>query len=81
MLKLSPTNVYRSMTGDIKRQIKKVPAKDEIQNFWGCLWGQEVRHDREAPWIRLLKEEYCAVTRQEKYLISNEVLKKIIQRM
>ena len=80
MFKISPKKVYRSMKGECSGPVKEMPTKEETQNFWSSLWGKPVHHNKNAPWLQFLKEEYCVDATQEPYEITDEILNKILNK-
>jgi hypothetical protein len=32
--------------------VKKAPSEEDIENFWGAMYGEKVRHNEEANWIK-----------------------------
>ena len=40
-------------------------SKEEIQSSLSSLWGKEVKHKQEAPWIQVLRNDYCVEAQQE----------------
>ena len=81
MFLLTPKKVYRSMRGESTEPEKEMPTKEETQNFWKSLWGEPLQHNQDAPWIKILEEEYRVDARQQNYEITDEVLDKVINRM
>ena len=81
MFKISPKKVYRSLKGEYLGPVKEMPTKEETQNFWSSLWGKPVHHNKNAPWLQLLKEEYCVDATQEPYEITDKILDKILSKL
>ena len=81
MFKISPKKVYGSLKGECLRPVKEMPTKEETQNCWSSLWGKPVHHNKNAPWLQLLKEEYCVDATQEPYEITDEILDKILNKL
>ena len=81
MFKISPKKVYRSLKGECSGPVKEMLTKEETQNFWSSLWGKPVHHNKNAPWLQLLKEEYCVDATQEPYEITDEILDKILSKL
>ena len=65
MLRISPEKTYRSMKGENAEPVKVMPSNDETQSFCSFMWGKEVKHKQDAPWIQVLRHEYCVETQQE----------------
>ena len=59
MFKEAPKKVYRSMKGENSGPVKDMPTKQNVQDFWGRLWGTQVQHEIDTPWIETLRDEYC----------------------
>ena len=34
-----------------------LPAAEESERFWSSIWGSEVQHNKNATWLKELKEE------------------------
>jgi predicted 3-demethylubiquinone-9 3-methyltransferase (glyoxalase superfamily) len=32
--------------------VKNAPDKEEVENFWGEIYGEKVQHNEEACWIK-----------------------------
>ena len=53
------------MKGENAEPVKVMPSNDETQSFCSFMWGKEVKHKQDAPWIQVLRHEYCVETQQE----------------
>jgi predicted 3-demethylubiquinone-9 3-methyltransferase (glyoxalase superfamily) len=42
--------------------VKNAPDKEEVENFWGVIYGKKVQHNEEACWI---KDQYQKNPRME----------------
>ena len=73
MFRISPKKVYRS--------IKVISSKEEIQSFWSSMWGKEVKHKQDAPWIQVLRNEYCVEAQQEQYVITDDIFDEVLNRL
>ena len=73
-----PKSVYRSMKGNTIK-VKDMPNKDDIKAFWKSIWN--VKTDYNAPWINILKTNYCANVKQKDYKINLETLKKALSKI
>ena len=59
------------MKGENSEPVKVMPSKEETQSFRSSMWGQEVKHNQDAPWIQVLRNEYCVEAQQEQYVITD----------
>ena len=74
-------NVYRSIKGERAKPVSEMPTKQQINDFWGSLWGIPVQHNNEAPWLEKLRHEYCVTAKQKDYEITDEILDKALTKM
>ena len=44
------------------------PGVEESEQFWSNIWGNEVQHNKDAEWLKELKDE-CGETRQDDIVI------------
>ena len=58
-----------------------VPDAEESRIFWNDIWGQPVRHNENAEWLRTLEEELVDIGIQENIQINLIKLKKQITRI
>ena len=58
-----------------------VPDAEESRIFWDNIWGQPVRHNENAEWLRTLEEELVDIGIQENIHINMIKLKKQITRI
>ena len=58
-----------------------VPDAEESRIFWNNIWGQPVRHNENAEWLRTLEEELVDIGIQENIQINLIKLKKQITRI
>jgi hypothetical protein len=47
-----------------KYQWKKAPSKKDIENFWRAIYGEKVRHNEEANWIKNKREQNTCMERR-----------------
>ena len=45
------------------------PDAEESERFWSSIWGNEVQHNKDAEWLKELKDE-CGETRQDDIMIN-----------
>ena len=45
------------------------PDAEESELFWSSIWGNEVQHNKDAEWLKELKDE-CGETRQDDTVIN-----------
>ena len=43
--------------------------------------GKEVKHKQDAPWIQVLRNEYCVEAQQEQYVITDDIFDKVLHRL
>ena len=55
-----------------------MPTKEGMEGFWSSFWGKPTEHNKNSPWIKELKEEYCKEVHQKDYEITDEILNKIL---
>ena len=64
-----------------KERQTAVPDVEESRIFWNDIWGQPVRHNENAEWLRTLEEEQADIGIQENIQIDLIKLKKQITRI
>ena len=64
-----------------KERQTAVPDAEESRIFWNDIWGQPVRHNENAEWLRTLEEELVDIGIQENIQINLIKLKKQITRI
>ena len=67
--------IYTELNGGGNRS-SDVPGAEESRRFWGDIWSVEKEHDREARWLKDLKNESNGEHRQEMVRISVENVQK-----
>ena len=56
VFRVSPRTIYRQMKGQAAEKMKDMPTKQGLEEFWGKLWGTEIRHNTNATWLNILRE-------------------------
>ena len=59
--------VYQEFNGMSKNE-GVAPDAEESEQFWSNIWGNEVQHNKDAEWLKELKDE-CGETRQDDIVI------------
>ena len=60
--------VYQGFNG-MPKSDGGAPDAEESERFWSSIWGDEVQHNKEAEWLKELKDE-CGETRQDDIVIN-----------
>ena len=66
------------MKGQAAEKVKDIPTKQGLEDFWGKLWGTEIKHNTNAPWLTILREKYCHDLEETKVDITDEIIQKIL---
>lgn len=74
MFRMDQKRFYQRLNGMDKRE-SVVPNGDASVEFWSRIWGQRVEHNREAEWIREVKNRFNH-SKQEKVVIGVDVIQK-----
>ena len=53
------------MKGENSGPVKDMPTKQNVQDFWGTLWGTPIQHKIDTPWTETLPDEYCRNAEQK----------------
>ena len=69
------------MKGQNSEPVKVMPSKEETQSFWSSMWEKEVKHKQDAPWIQVLRNEYCVEAQQVQYVITDDIFDKVLHRL
>ena len=56
--------VYQELSG-FKRTEGVTPDAAESERFWSTIWGNEAQHNRDAQWLKDLREECDKVNQQD----------------
>ena len=56
--------VYQELSG-LKRTEGVTPDAAESERFWSTIWGNEAQHNRDAQWLKDLREECDKVNQQD----------------
>ncbi len=75
------SQLYQELNGSGDRGENPVPEAGEATEFWSGIWGNEMRHDEEAPWIEGVKRKFEGVERQEAVGIGLQEVKDGVRRM
>ena len=78
VFRVSPKTIYRQMKGQAAEKVKDMPTKQGLEDFWGKLWGTEIRHNTNAPWLNILREKYCHDVEETQVNITDEIMQKIL---
>ena len=38
----------------------KIPTHKKVESYWSKIWGEKANYNYDAPWIKLLQNEYCS---------------------
>ena len=55
----SPKAVYREFRKDSKAEVTTLPSKEKARQFWDNIWAQPGTFNKEASWLKKLRNEYC----------------------
>ena len=55
----NPKSVYREFRKKDDFQVKTLPSKEDLTEYWEGIWGNEITHNTEAPWLEYCRENYC----------------------
>ena len=80
---------FRNNEGRFYRQIDEseegkeivIPDAQEAKTFWTDIWGQDVEHNKDATWLREIKNDMNLKKNQARVLISQDKLKKILKKI
>ena len=68
---------YREI-GNKQINVDKVPDKEDIENFWGGIWGKEKHFNEDADWIDRTTEKYEGVQQQDWNVLTVDELKQAL---
>ena len=61
--------------------MEKGPTSEQLQQFWGNIWAEEVQFNRQAEWLEYCKQNYCRDVTPITYELTNDFFPEILQRM
>ena len=53
-------------------------TKQNVQDFWGTLWGTPVKDKIDTSWIETLRDQYCRNAKQKQYEILDKILSQMV---
>ena len=77
---LDPKSVYRRMM-NAEIDVKEIPAKQELESFWGAVWGTPRPLNAEAEWLTNVRASYCANASQSTYKITETTVTEQLSRL
>ena len=76
MFNIDQKKVYMELSGGGMRQ-SETPDAEDSKKFWGNIWGIEKEHNKDADWMKEIKEELISERRsQDAITITHEMIKK-----
>ena len=81
LFQVAPKTVYRELKGESAKAVNEMLTKDGMEEFWSSLWEKPTEHNKNAPWIKELEEEYCKEVHQKDYEITDEILNKVLTKL
>ena len=64
MKKLSNTSkidslllIRKKLFAELEEESNEIPDADQSRLFWSCIWSESKEHNRNAEWLKRLKEE------------------------
>ena len=73
--------VYRKFKNEEDIEVKVTPSKEEVEQFWGGIWGVEKKFNKYATWLAELKENYCKNATTINYKITEDLVKDVVNKM
>ena len=61
--------------------VKELPTKESVEDYWENIWGKRLQHNENAIWINELESNYCSQVNQKTYKIDNQILEKAIAKI
>ena len=71
--------VYQELSG-FKRTEGVTPDAAESERFWSTIWGNEAQHNRDAQWLKDLREE-CDKANQQDITITLEMVTERVKKI
>jgi hypothetical protein len=68
---------YREI-GKTNIEVKEIPTKEEVNDFWNTIWGNNTGHNENAEWIQDLEKETEDIPEQQWVDITTEEIRKAI---
>ena len=81
IFKVSPKKIYREMRDGSKIKVSRMPEQSKVEDFWSSIWSIPLQHNAEAHWLNEIREEYCKDVNPKLYVITDEILNKILSKM
>ena len=73
------SRLYKELNGE--EAINLAPDKEEAKSFWSDIWSKEVKHNKDAEWLRKIREEQMNKFKQDKIEITVGKVKKALKGM
>ena len=73
--------LYQELGGNATGRSNEAPDATESREFWKNIWAVETEHDRDASWMKDVREKFANVQAQEEVVIGIEDVSKGIRRM
>ena len=70
--------VYGEFKAETKINITNAPSETDITDFWSNIWSRKKVYNVNAPWLKILEQEYCANVTQEHYEVNLDIFLKIL---
>ena len=81
IFKVSPKKIYREMRDGSNIKVSQMPEQSKVEDFWSSVWSIPLQHNAEAHWMNEIREEYCKDVNPKPYVITDEILNKILSKM
>ena len=77
----NPKSVYREFRKEDDFQVKTLLSKEDLTKYWEGIWGNEITHNTEAPWLEFCRENYCKDVEPIQCKLDHELIEKLIKKM
>ena len=64
-----------------KIKVSQMPEQSKVEDLWSSVWSIPLQHNTEAHCLNEIREEYCKDVDPKPYVITDEILNKILSKM
>lgn len=72
MLRVDQKKFYQSLHGESNKE-KVVPNSGGSVKFWSGIWGQEVQHNKEVPWLDGVRKRFSHTEQEDLVIVVDQI--------